>query len=147
VTVVLAGVAGERLAPGARTLAFVHTSGGSATLTAAQAADDAGQIVPAQLGGTLAPRRVFLAEPVPNPFNPATTLAFELPAAGAARLALLDARGREVVVLHDGDLPAGHYERLWRGVDGGGRPVASGVYYAVLQAQGVRQVRKLALVR
>lgn len=146
-SVVLAGFAGERLAAGTQTVAWIHSAGGQVRLTGAEASDPQGRIVPVQTDGAAAPRRVFLSEPVPNPFNPATTLAFELPAAGQARLALLDPRGREVAVLHDGPLPAGAHQQVWRGVDGAGRPVASGVYYAVLQAQGVRQVRKLALVR
>ena len=65
----------------------------------------------------------------PNPFNPQTTVAFELARAGRARLGLFDLRGRLVRELVNGDLPAGPHEVRWDGRDEAGREAAcSGVY-------------------
>jgi hypothetical protein len=62
----------------------------------------------------------------PNPFNPATHVAFELPAAGPALLEIVDLRGRRVAVLHDCPLTAGRHEVEWRGRDQQGVAVARG---------------------
>jgi hypothetical protein len=83
----------------------------------------------------------------PNPFNPATRVAFELPAAGAVRLEVFDLQGRRVAVLHDGPLAAGRHELEWRGRDENGASVAGGVYLArVVTASSSRTV-KLSLAK
>ena len=84
---------------------------------------------------------------VPNPFNPTTTLRYDLPAAGPARLAVYDLSGRCVRVLRDGGLPAGSGEASWDGRDASGRAVASGTYVAQLQAAGAAVTTRLSLVR
>jgi hypothetical protein len=44
-------------------------------------------------------------------------------------------------------LPAGAHEVTWRGEDGRGRPVASGVYFYRLESDGVAQLRSMVLLR
>ena len=83
----------------------------------------------------------------PNPFNPRTTLAFDLPRESRVRLAVFDLAGRLVRTLVDGDLPAGAYEQVWDGADGDGRAMPSGTYVARLEAQGKVETRQLSLVR
>lgn len=83
----------------------------------------------------------------PNPFNPRTTVAFDLARAGHVRLEIYDVRGRRVAVLVDEARPAGSYSVDWNGVDGTGRPVASGVYFQHLVADGTDQTRSMTLVR
>ncbi|MEZ4387949.1 MAG: S8 family serine peptidase [Candidatus Krumholzibacteriia bacterium] len=83
----------------------------------------------------------------PNPFNPSTTLAFELARPGAVRLELFDVGGRLVRRLVDGPLAAGRHEVDWDGRDAAGREQASGVYLARLVADGTRQSGRLVLVR
>lgn len=118
-----------------------------------QAADAAGTLVPGSIaaeGETSRPLplRVALHPNAPNPFNPRTELAFDLPAANRARLALYDVAGRRVRVLVDRELPAGAYRTAWDAQDDRGRPVASGVYLARLEVAGQSPVaRKLTLVR
>jgi hypothetical protein len=82
----------------------------------------------------------------PNPFNPATTLAFELPDAATVILEIVDLRGHRVRVLADGPRPAGRHEVLWAGRDARGRPVTAGVYLARLVTPGATTVRPLTLV-
>jgi hypothetical protein len=81
----------------------------------------------------------------PNPFNPRVTVSFALRRAGAARLAVCDLRGREVMVLVDGAFPAGAHAATWDGRDRAGRPLPSGVYVAVLRTTEGRSTRKLLL--
>lgn len=83
----------------------------------------------------------------PNPFNPRTTLTFDLPAAGATRLEIYDTRGRRVAVLVDGMLPAGHHEVEWTAVSDKGRDLPSGVYLVHLNLEGRIDTGRLSLVR
>lgn len=83
----------------------------------------------------------------PNPFNPRTTLRFDLSRADRVDLALFDARGRRVRRLLWNDLPPGRHEVLWDGCDGAGRPCAAGVYLARLRAEGTERTGRLMLVR
>ncbi len=83
----------------------------------------------------------------PNPFNPRTVIPFELPAAGAARLAVFDVAGRLVRILLEGNLPAGHREAAWDGRDAAGREVGSGTYLARLEAGGESAIIRMMLVR
>jgi regulation of enolase protein 1 (concanavalin A-like superfamily) len=100
---------------------------------------DAGNVTPA---GPPA-----LAGAYPNPFNPRTTIAFELPAPARARLTILDLRGRHVVTLVESEFGAGRHEAIWSGVDDHGRAMPSGPYFCRLQAGGSESVTKLLLVR
>ncbi len=83
----------------------------------------------------------------PNPFNPRTTVSFDLAAAGRVTLDVFDLRGRLVRTLVDERLPAGRHDVLWDGRDAGGRETASGVYLCRLRAGGADQMRKMTLVR
>lgn len=66
----------------------------------------------------------------PNPFNPKTSIGFDLPTAGRVRLEVFDSTGRRVALLLDEHLEAGSYHENWRGLDDAGADVASGVYLA-----------------
>ncbi|MFO7654456.1 MAG: FlgD immunoglobulin-like domain containing protein [Candidatus Krumholzibacteriia bacterium] len=83
----------------------------------------------------------------PNPFNPRTVLAFELPEPAPVALAVHDAAGRRVRTLLIGPLAAGRHELVWDGRDDGGRPLASGVYQGRLQAGSRTSRATLTLVR
>ena len=78
----------------------------------------------------------------PNPFNASTVISFELRDASFIKLAVYDISGREVVVLIEGFYPAGIHENTFDGTE-----LASGVYFAMLEAGGMKQVRKLLLVK
>jgi len=69
---------------------------------------------------------------VPNPFNPATRLHYELARAGDVELAIYDARGNLVRAFVMGAQDAGAHSVVWNGADQAGRPVASGVYHVQL---------------
>ena len=84
----------------------------------------------------------------PNPFNPGTTIRFELPDPGRVRLRIYDVRGRLVRQLLDADHPAGYHSVVWNGEDGSGRRVASGAYWYRVELPGISpQVRKMVLAR
>jgi hypothetical protein len=83
----------------------------------------------------------------PNPFNPATTIAFELPTAGAVELSVYNAAGRRVTTLVNGHAEAGRRAVTWRGIDDEGKPVASGVYFFRLTHEGESTTTKGVLLK
>lgn len=83
----------------------------------------------------------------PNPFNPSTTVRFELAKAGHARLRVYDLSGRLVRELADGALAAGPQAVAWDGRDGDGQQVPSGVYLFRLSADGSEHSVKASLVK
>ena len=94
------------------------------------------------------PLRFALHGAMPNPFNPVTTLCFDLPRAARVRLEILAPNGRRVRTLVAGEfLQPGRLQRLWDGLDDHGRSVASGVFLVHLQADGFTAARKIQLLR
>ena len=91
----------------------------------------------------LAPR---LLGAYPNPFNPRTTVAFELPEDRRVRLAVYDVAGREVAVLADGVFEQGRNSLAWDATSRG-EALASGVYFITMDAEGVRDSKKVVLLR
>lgn len=83
----------------------------------------------------------------PNPFNPATRIAFDVSAAGRVTLSIYDVSGRRVAVLVDRDLAPGRYEGVWNGATAGGVAASSGLYFCRFEAGRVVETRKLVLVR
>lgn len=88
------------------------------------------------------PQSFSLSQNFPNPFNPATIVQYEVPAAGDIRLSVYDLLGREVLVLVNEKKPAGVYEVRF---DAPG--LSSGVYLYRLTAGSFVQTRKMLLVR
>jgi hypothetical protein len=88
-----------------------------------------------------------LLENFPNPFNPTTHIRFVLPQAGPARLDIYNASGQRIRTLAEGEIEAGSYEVLWDARNAAGFNVASGVYFAVLKAGGMRKTRPMTLIR
>ena len=70
----------------------------------------------------------------PNPFNPQTTLSFDLATGGEVSVRIYSARGRLVRRLLDGQQNAGRHHVVWDGRDNQNRSVASGVYFYRLEA-------------
>ena len=93
------------------------------------------------------PQGFDLEQNFPNPFNSGTDIGFWLPTGQPASLAIYDLAGQKVADLARGRQDQGRHQVRWDGRDGGGRPVASGVYFYRLRAGDHRIARKLALVR
>lgn len=83
----------------------------------------------------------------PNPFNPRTTITYDLPEAGGVRLAVFDLAGRLVRMLVDESRSQGSYEAVWDGRDAAGREVGSGTYLARIEFGGKVEVVRMGLVR
>jgi len=83
----------------------------------------------------------------PNPFNPATTIRYDLDRTYQVVLSVYDLQGRQVCALYSGEQPAGNHEVIWRGQDDTGQLVASGLYFCSLAAGPHLQNRPMVLVR
>ncbi|MQY63289.1 MAG: T9SS type A sorting domain-containing protein [Calditrichaeota bacterium] len=93
------------------------------------------------------PEEFALSQNYPNPFNPSTTIEYALPKPARVSLRVYNLLGREIAVLVNDWQDMGYYEIVWQGRDRAGRSVASGVYFAVLQADGHMLTRKMLLLR
>ena len=84
----------------------------------------------------------------PNPFNPQTKIAYDLPGEATVTLNVFDASGRLVRELVDGEvLSAGRYETKWNGRNNAGRLVASGVYFYRLEAGPFSETKSMVLLK
>ena len=93
-------------------------------------------------GGTTAPASYLLEQNFPNPFNPSTTIKYELPKSSTVKLIVYDLLGREVSLLVNERRDAGVYEVKFDGLT-----LASGVYVYRLQAGDFVQSRKLTILK
>jgi len=91
---------------------------------------------------TSSPSSLTLHSAYPNPFNPSTTISFNLPSKSYVLLKVFDIMGREVTTLINEELTAGNYHRQWDASN-----VSSGVYFYRLQCGSFIQTKKLILLR
>jgi hypothetical protein len=83
----------------------------------------------------------------PNPFNPRTTIFFDLPAAGPATLRIFNLAGRLVLERSWDSLPSGRTEFAWNGLNQDGRALASGVYLYRLDTRDQTLTQRMSLIR
>ncbi len=89
-----------------------------------------------------------LYQNVPNPFNPSTTIRFDIPPGGGhIRLQVFDVGGRLIRMVVDRTESAGPKTVLWNGKNENGRPVPSGLYFYRLEAPRFSETRKMLLIK
>ncbi len=93
-------------------------------------------------GGSSFPAAFALQQNFPNPFNPATTIRYVIPAAGQVRLDVFNVIGQLVATLVDGRQDAGTYRAQFDA-----RGVASGVYFYRLTWEGAVAVQKMVVLK
>ncbi len=92
--------------------------------------------------GGVAPAHFNLGRNYPNPFNPTTTIVFSLAKQSHARLDVFDASGHRLSTLVDQQLSAGEHRFTWQPFN-----LASGVYFARLNAEGKTATQRMVLIR
>jgi hypothetical protein len=85
--------------------------------------------------------------PHPNPFNPTTSIRYDLTQRMHVTLSIFDVRGELVSTLVDEEQAPGSKAIVWNARDRHGNALASGVYLCRLHAGGVEQTRKLVLLK
>jgi hypothetical protein len=93
------------------------------------------------------PFRNTLLPAYPNPFNPETTIRYELAARTHVSLRVYDVSGAVVRTLVNDVKAAGSYSMTWNGKDDHGSSVSSGVYFYRITAGSFQDVRKMTLVK
>jgi hypothetical protein len=88
------------------------------------------------------PRDYSLRCNFPNPFNPSTTIAYDIPTEAEVTITICDVLGREIITLVHEHKPAGMYTAHWNAAN-----MPSGVYYCRMTAGSFSQMRKLLLLR
>jgi hypothetical protein len=88
-----------------------------------------------------------LAQNHPNPFNPTTTIQFDIPNTGPVCLEVYDILGRRVTTLVDETLAAGRHSVQFDGNNEYGIPLGSGVYFYRLQAGTFTELKKMVLLK
>lgn len=108
----------------------------------------AGGTVPLEHAPVERPGRTDLMPNHPNPFNPATTISYTVDRPTHVRLAVYDPSGRLVAVLVDERREPGEvHAATWRGVDGDGRAVSSGVYFVRMETERAAETKKMILLK
>ncbi len=97
--------------------------------------------------GDEAPKQFALRPNYPNPFNPATTIRFDVATRSHVTLRVYDVSGAVVRTLVDESKGAGWHVVEWNGRNDAGDPASSGVYFYRLTAPGFSDVRKMTLIK
>jgi hypothetical protein len=84
-----------------------------------------------------------LRQNFPNPFNPSTTLQFQLPEAGAVSLKIFNLIGEEIRTLIHAEQNAGFHRIIWNGTNDAGLKVPSGIYFYQLRVNEFCLTRKM----
>jgi len=88
------------------------------------------------------PENLSLNQNFPNPFNPLTTISYQLPTKNFVTLKVYDLLGNEVATLVNEEKPAGRYETSFNS-----QQLPSGIYFYQLKSGVKIQNKKMVLVR
>ncbi len=83
----------------------------------------------------------------PNPFNPETTISFELNSKGKTKLEIFNIKGQKVKELVNEKLSAGQHNIVWNGTNNNNKRVASGVYFYSLTHKNKSIAKKMILMK
>jgi hypothetical protein len=84
---------------------------------------------------------------LPNPFNPVTKIAYEMPHEADVAIRIYDVSGRLVRTLIDQVMEPGRHEAVWNGRNETGEPVGSGVYFCTMDADEFHGSHKMTLLK
>ena len=93
------------------------------------------------------PTQFALYENYPNPFNPTTTLRFDLPEVSDVTLSIYNMLGQKVKTFNMQSTPAGYHAIKWNGKNDHNQSVSGGVYIYKLQSRKEMQMRKMILLK
>jgi hypothetical protein len=93
------------------------------------------------------PKEYRLYDAFPNPFNPTTTLRYDLPKNSMVTITIYDMLGNRVKTLANGIQEAGNTSIIWNGRDDDGELVSTGVYIYKIQSGIFSQTKKMVLLK
>ncbi len=107
-----------------------------------------GAITPTDVEDPPLPTSFALHANIPNPFNPQTTIHYDIPSGGAdVNISIYDVAGRLVHELVNEHRAAGTWSAQWSGEDDRGQRVASGVYFYRMRAGSFVDTKKMVLLK
>lgn len=108
-----------------------------------------GEFVPTSIAGNEVDHELTyqLMDNYPNPFNPATTIRFQIPKTEHVAIVVYDILGRQMTELTNGLYQAGTHQIYWEGKNQQGQPVASGLYIYRIKAGNFVQSKKMLLLK
>ncbi len=122
-------------------------SGATSAYTLTVSGGLANAVIPRQKDAPPAAGITRLSQNAPNPFRVNTSIAFTLAQKGHVHVQVIDAAGREVATLADGEFAAGAHTVQWRARDAKGAAVPVGVYFYRLTAPGFTETRKMVVLQ
>jgi hypothetical protein len=93
------------------------------------------------------PIKYILKDNYPNPFNPTTTLHYDLPEDAMVNITIYDMLGKKVKTLISQAQDAGYQSMLWDATNDYGKPVSAGIYLYEIQTNRFIQTRKMLLLK
>ena len=96
---------------------------------------------------SMIPKKFALYDNFPNPFNPTTQIAVDLPEAASTKITVWNIMGQKVATLHSGDLSAGHHVVNFDGRDQNGKQLTSGMYFYRVTAGKYNAIKKMTLLK
>jgi len=96
---------------------------------------------------TIAPLATGIIGNYPNPFNPVTTIAFNVAREGLVNIEVYNIKGQKVKTLVNEVMSTGQHSVLWNGDDAMGHNVSSGVYFYRMVSGGCVSVKKMVMVK
>lgn len=93
------------------------------------------------------PDEFEVSDAYPNPFNPETSIRFDLPFASDVKVTVYNDQGQVIRTLADQMMGPGTFDVTWDGMDSQGRALSSGTYLYVIEAPNLRTTRKVTLLK
>jgi len=123
-------------------LAAVDHHGNMSELTPALDAHAAGI-----LGRNGTPDHFELSTNFPNPFNPYTTIPYQIPENTHVNIQIFDLSGRHIQTLVNTYQSTGYYDLIWNGTDFHGKEISSGMYIVRMQTKNFHQTMKIVFMK
>jgi len=83
----------------------------------------------------------------PNPFNPRTTISFEIAEKGKTEVEIYNVKGQKVKTLLSENLEAGNHSVIWNGKDNNEKLVASGMYFYKVSVNDNQRINKMIMIK
>ena len=93
------------------------------------------------------PGQFSLSQNFPNPFNPVTSLSYDLPKDSYVSIIIYDMLGNVINNLVESNQSSGYKTVRWNATNNQGQPVSAGVYLYSIEAGEFRQIKKMILLK
>ena len=93
------------------------------------------------------PASFELKQNFPNPFNPTTTISYNVPDQSYVSVKVYDILGRHMTTLVDGTVSAGNHSVVWNATDMNGNVVSAGVYFYTIESGSFRETKRMLFMK